>query len=111
MSQSVQIEAPPKVVVHTKIAVVYFNRSVVLCGEERDSASLAIPGQAHQPGNVVDSILPVTALSDGTFDRSGKVANGLLFQKRRYDARVSGQIMARTFVPFTDVRCITYGHE
>lgn len=92
----------------TRIAVVYFNRSVNLCGEERDSASMPMPNQAHQPGNVCDDISPVSALTDGTFDRTGKPANGYLFTKRRHDTRLNKTVQARTFVPLGDIRSVTY---
>jgi hypothetical protein len=94
-----------------RITVVYFNRSVNICGEERDSASLPMSGQAHQPGNVVDSIEPVTVLSDGTFERSGKPANGLLLSRRRHSNAANKQLTARTFVPFGDVRCVAYAAQ
>lgn len=91
-----------------RIAVVYFNRSINLCGDERDSASLPMAGQAHQPGNVCDDIVLVSALTDGTFDRTGKPANGLLFTKRRHDTRLNKTVQARTFVPLGDIRSVTY---
>jgi len=94
-----------------RIAVVYFNRSVNICGEERDSAACPVVGQAHQPGNVVDTIEPVTSLSDGSFDRSGKPANGLLLSRKRHSNAANKTVVSRTFVPFGDVRSVAFAAE
>lgn len=109
---------PPAEVPNRRLSVVYFTSSVVICGVEMDSASVPMPSNiigGHRPGNSVDSIALAWLERDGSVIEDTKgvsgPSDGLVFRKRTHDNVRNVRVGAQTFVPWSRVRCVTYGPE
>lgn len=119
MTPQTQTESKPKspeATPHRRLSVVYFHRSVVLCGSEQESAALPPKdAQAHRPGNSVDLIERCWIGEDGEISTSAEFAtrppDGLVFRKRSHDNVKNVRVIAQTFVPWSNIRCVTYGAE
>lgn len=97
----------------TKLSAVHFDRSVMF-GSEMESASVWKPGsQGAAPSNSVDEIVPVCVDAAGGLvginEKSARQSDGIALRKRVHDLNTGRRIVRQTFVPWVNVRSISYG--
>lgn len=113
-----QVETKPKLppppegaeVAMTRLAAVYFVNSVVVQGFG-DKLSVDVPG-AGQPlsSSSLDAIVPAVLLPSGeAIPASGDEPTGLMLTKLIHDRQTGKRFVARTYVPFANIRSISYG--
>lgn len=97
----------------TKLAAVYFNRSVMF-QTEMESASVWKPGsQSAAPSNSVDDILPALMDPMGGIllmnEKTNRPTDGIVLRKRVHDLTTRQRVIKQTFVPWSNVRSVSYG--
>ena len=93
--------APEEYKPHTRLVSVTFVNSVAFGGES----------QSAQIGRNVDSIIPVRMEGDGSpvqVDK-GQRADGILLRAKRHDRVTGRKFEARDFVPWANIRSLSYG--
>lgn len=90
------------------LSVVFFVNSVMLQGEIH-SASIT-PKGASATSNAVDSIVPANVLPDGRCEpaAASERGHGLLLSKKVHNLNTGKRQVVRTFVPWHNVRSISY---
>jgi hypothetical protein len=98
---------------HTKLTAVHFDRSVMF-GSEMESASVWKPGSlGAAPSNSVDEIYPVCLDASGGVvnpnEKSARQTDGIVLRKRVHDLTTRQRVIKQTFVPWSNVRSVSYG--
>lgn len=97
----------------TKLAAVHFDRSVMFTSE-MESASIWKPGSSGAaPSNSVDDIFPALVGPNGDIslasDKTSRPTDGIVLRKRIHDLNTGRRIIKQTFVPWANIRSISYG--
>lgn len=110
-TKSMKPTAPPveDAPVFRKVSVVYFRESVMF-GSELHSASVTAKGQTPN-SNAVDTIRLAWLNADGEIDGApqGRTADGLALAKRVHNLHNGKRYTMQSFVPWSNVRSLTYG--